>query len=148
QSIREQMQAQMQSLQQAQNHGSPAPNHLTPQQQATQLAQAQQRMMAAQAAQAQAQAQQMMGAGLPLPQQRGQLTPQLQQLYQNTFSAYMQRFISQAAAKYGGNATMLQPHEMQQVQTQAKNAAAAQVRKHQNQMQQQAQMRQQQGGGL
>ncbi|KAI1610105.1 transcription factor SPT20 [Exophiala viscosa] len=143
QSVAEQMKAQMQSLQQSQTQGSPAPNQMTPQQQAAQLAHAQQqqRMMGAQA-----QAQNQMMGGVPHPQQRPQMNPQLQQVYQNTLNAYTQRFLSQAAAKYGGNTNMLQPNEMQQVQTQAKTAAMNAVRKRQaemNQLQvQQAQMRQ------
>ncbi|KAK7898037.1 hypothetical protein LTR67_004669 [Exophiala xenobiotica] len=154
QSVAEHVKAQMQSLQSGQGSASPAPNQMTPQQQAAQLAHAQQqqRMMAAQAAQAQAQGQ-MMG-GVPHPQQRQQMNPQLQQLYQTTLNAYTQRFLGQAAAKYGGNTNMLQPGELQQVQNQAKQAAMAAVRKRQadmNQIQiQQAQMRQQaqqQGGG-
>ncbi|KAL6252721.1 hypothetical protein RBB50_000440 [Rhinocladiella similis] len=150
QAVVDHVKAQMQSLQQPQSQGSPGQNHqMTPQQQAAQMAQAQQqqRMMAAQAQN------QMMGGNGP-PQQRPQINPQLQQLYQTTLNAYTQRFLSQAASKYGGNTNMLQPAELQQVQAQAKQAAMTAVRKRQaemSQMQQlqQAQMRQQaqQGGG-
>ncbi|EXJ94914.1 hypothetical protein A1O1_00032 [Capronia coronata CBS 617.96] len=155
QSVAEHVKAQMQSLQHHnQGHSSPAPNHMTPQQQASQLAHAQQqqRMVAAQAQQAQ-----MMGGGAPSQQQRPQINPALQQLYQSTLSAYQQRFLGQAAAKYGGNTNMLQPSELQQVTTQAKSAAIQAVRRRQAEMSiQQAQMRQQaaqqqaqqQGGGM
>ncbi|EXJ90119.1 hypothetical protein A1O3_03188 [Capronia epimyces CBS 606.96] len=158
QSVAEHVKAQIQSLQQQnQGHSSPAPNHMTPQQQVSQLAhvQQQQRMMAAQAQQAQ-----MMGGSVPHPQQRPQANPALQQLYQSTLAAYQQRFLGQAAAKYGGNTSMLQPAEVQQVQQQAKTAAMQAVRRRQVEMNnmsiQQAQMRQQvaqqqaqqQGGGM
>jgi len=132
QQIAEQMKAQMQ---QNQAHNSPAPHHLTPQQQA-----AQQRMMQQQQAQ--------MAGGIPHPQQqRPPGNPVLQQFYQTTLNAYTQRFLNQASAKYGGNAGMLQPQEMEQVQHQAKAAAIQAMRKRQAEMNQaqmqQAQMRQQ-----
>ncbi len=155
QSVAEHVKAQMQNLQQGQSHGSPASNHMTPNPQTAQLTQAQQQQMmlrAAHAAQAQAQAQsqgQMMGGGTPQPQQRAAMNPQLQQYYQNALTAYQQRFMTQAAAKYGGNVAMLQPADMQAINQQAKTSAQAAVHKkrqemNMNQMQfQQAQMRQQ-----
>ncbi|KAJ9616823.1 hypothetical protein H2200_000542 [Cladophialophora chaetospira] len=171
QQLAETMKAQMQNVGQGQNHMSPAPNHMTPQQQQAQLvhaqAQQQQRMMqaahAAQQAQA-AQAQgQMMGQGVPQPRPRAQMDPETQQQFQRTFQAYQQRLAATAAAKYGGNPQMLQPQEIQQIKLQANQLAQQAMQKQRHgamntqmqqamQMQQlqarQQQMAQQQGGGM
>lgn len=135
QSLAESMKAQMQSIQQTQTHSSPAPNQMTPQQQAVQMAHAhqqqQQRMMAAQAQG------QMMAAGMQpqqqqqQQQQRSSLPPYLQQVYNSTLNAYQTRFMQQAAAKYQGNTSMLQQNEIHQIGLQARQAAIAAVRKHQ-----------------
>ena len=174
-SVAEAMKAQMQSLQQGQNHASPTPNQMTPQQQHAQMSQAhaaqQQRIMQAAAAQAQAQAQgQMMGQGQQHPQQqRIPIDPETQRQFQHTFSAYQQRLATQAAAKYGGNMQLLQPQEIQQIKIQAQRYATQAIQKQrqmggqmavQQQMQQiqvrqqmaaqqaqQAQQQQQQQGG-
>ena len=139
QSVAEAMKAQMQNIQQqGQSHSSPAPNHMTPQQQhaqlnAAQVAQAaqQQRMMAAvQAQQAQAQGQ-MVGQGLPQPQpqQRPQMDPQTQQQFQHTYNAYQQRLAQQAAVKYGGNISALQPQEVHTIKMQAQRYATTAIQK-------------------
>lgn len=153
--MQEHSRAQISALQQGQPQGSPAPQHMTPQQQAAQMAhqqqQQQQRMMqqtpqqhhngmvpqqlSQQQMQAQAQAQQ---------QQRPQLSGQFQHMYQTALRSYQQQYMQQAAQRYGGNTQLLQPQDLQSAAKMAHDAALRDVNQKRRQVMATAHLRQQQ----
>ena len=157
QQLSQQMRAQMSNMQ-GSNQGSPAPNPtMTPQQQQAALAQQQQRMLQqqqqqqgtqqqmmtpqmAQAQQTAAQQAQQQGR----PPQMSQWPPQMQQFFQTAVHSFQQRFMQQAAQKYGGNTGMLNQQELAQVNQLAQKSAMNEVSKRRAQGQAQMMQAQQQ----
>lgn len=114
--LRKQMMQQMGGQQ-----GSPAPAQMSPQQ-----IQQMQMMQMQQAQQQQQQQAAMQNQGGQNPQQaqnRGQINPQMQNMYQNLTMQYFKQAISIEAQKYGGNPGMIPTNVKHQLQQSAGRAA-------------------------